>query len=299
MQAIARAGVEFHGSAMRYAEIEQTDGDFRLLRLGDCQFEFDAYEVLFNNGPDAFLDTISEAVEEVYQGASATEFRIAVHPPVVKTFLSSYPNDSDKLIAREQLIFESALLDIDRDVSGLRSTELAVVDVDTPHKTVHVTHLASGVERRLKAVFEKAGWPELEILSSSEAAAAVTRKISQVAPDTRAPVLALGIFKNYSLYTIVRNGEWIFDQVRPETNPSDVAYFAMHALSMADVSLADLGMISHYGSEDLYSASGILNSVFDVPVHIMNPMETVGLKGNAFEKEFAQTAFAICIGAAF
>jgi hypothetical protein len=299
MQAIARAGVEFHGSAMRYAEIEQADSDFRLLRLGDCQFEFDAYDVLFKDGPAAFVETVSQAIEEVFEGSAASEFRIAVHPPVVKSFLSSFPVDSSETNTREQLVFESALLDIERDVSGMRSSELVVTADDPVHRRVHVAHLTSNVHARVSAVFSAAGWKDYQIISSSEASARLTQKLSTDSHGADATYLSLGIFNDYSLYTIVKNGEWIFDQVRPETDPTDVAYFAMHALAMADVSISDLTLVSHFGTQDLYTASGVLNSVFEAPVHVMNPIETVGLRGNAFEKDFAQTAFSVCIGAAF
>ena len=305
MQAIARAGVEFHGSAMRYAEIEEVNREFRLLRLGDCQFEFDAFEVLFKKGPDAFLDTISEAITEVFQGSAAKDFRIAIHPPVAKTFLSSVPSTASPSLRDEQLIFESAVLDIDRDVSALRSNELAAqstaesVDTGDAHRRVHVSHVATDVSAKLEKVFTRAGWPDFEIISSSEAVAKLTRRLAEVQPDKNAPLMSVGIFADHSVYTIVKNGEWLYDHVRPENDPTDVAYFAMQAMAAAGISVTDLSMISHYGSEDLYSASGTLNSVFKVPVQVMNPIETVGLRGNAFEKDFAQTAFTVCIGSAF
>ena len=196
MQAIARAGVEFHGSAMRYAEIEQTGDDFRLLRLGDCQFEFDAYEVLFSGGPDAFLDTISEAVAEVFEGSSARVFRIVVHPPVIKSFSSSFPDESDENVVEEQIIFESALLDVERDVAGLRSTTFATLAAGGPYKRVHIAHLTADIESRLNNVFLKAGWPDLDIISSSEAAASVTGKLSEGSENSLEPILSLGIFES-------------------------------------------------------------------------------------------------------
>ena len=253
MQAIARAGVEFHGSAMRYAEIEELNREYRLLRLGDCQFEFDAYEVLFNDGPDAFLDTISEAVAEVFQGSAARDFRVAVHPPVAKTFLSSVPKTVSASLTNEQLVFESAVLDISRDVSALRSNELTAATLEaepdgqtTPtvskaaeapegHRRVHVSHLSSGIDAKLQKVFSNAGWPDFAIISSSEAAANLTKRLSDVQMDKDAPLLSLGIFADHSIYTIVQKGEWVYDHVRPENSPSDVAYFAMHVLNSAGI----------------------------------------------------------------
>ncbi len=47
MAGTSTAGVEFSRDLMRYAEVEQNDGHLRLLRLGNCAFEFDAEAVLF------------------------------------------------------------------------------------------------------------------------------------------------------------------------------------------------------------------------------------------------------------
>ena len=59
MAGLTTAGVEFSGSVMRYAEIEQAESRFRLQRLGNCEFEFDAASVAYlGMQPDLlYIDT--------------------------------------------------------------------------------------------------------------------------------------------------------------------------------------------------------------------------------------------------
>jgi len=316
----ASAGVEFLGSGMRYVEIEHSDDGYRLLRLGDCDFEFDVHEVLFGNGPEAYLDTIAEAITEVFDGSMAEVFRVAVHPPASRSFMSSVfgpAGVTSESARKEQLVFEAALLDVDRDVVAVRAASgIAVSDVqegglpstvgvdiavsaqEPVSRRNHVSHISSTTHERLEDVFARAGRKNLETISSSEAVARVLREVSLVQNENAKSVMSVGVFENYSMYTLMRDGEWLFSHQRAETEPEDVLYFALQMLRLAQEQLSDVGLVALFGPGNTEHLAGVIGKLIEQPTENMNPLSVVDLKGNSFQKDFAHFAFTMCIGAA-
>ncbi len=316
----ASAGVEFLGSGMRYVEIEHSDGGYRLLRLGDCDFEFDVHEVLFGSGPEAYLDTIAEAITEVFDGSVADVFRVAVHPPASRSFMSSVfgpAGASGESARKEQLVFEAALLDVDRDVVALRAAsgiavsdaqegglpsaggvDVAVSAREPVSRRNHVSHISSATHERLEEVFSRAGRKNLETISSSEAVARVLREVSLAQNQSKKSVMSVGVFNDYSMYTLMRDGEWLFSHQRAETEPEDVLYFALQMLRLAQEQISDVGLVALFGSRNTENLAGVLGKFMEPPIENINPLSVVDLKGNSFQKDFAHFAFTMCIGAA-
>lgn len=302
---------------MRYVEIEHSENNYRLLRLGDCDFEFDAHQVLFDDGPDAYLETIAEALSEVFQGSTAQVFRVAVHAPASRSFMSSVSGTMGESARKEQLVFEAALLDIDRDVvalraasgiaysndgnRGLRSTEGRDADctsAESAGRRNHVSHISSTTQRRLEDVFARAGRQNLETISTSEAVARVLREVSMLQDQPEKSVMSVGVFDNYSMYTLMRDGEWVFSHQRVETDPEDVLYFAMQMLRLGHEQLNDVGLVTLYGSGNSEHLAGVFGSVFAAPIENINPISVVDFNGSSFHKDFSHSAFTMCIGAA-
>ncbi len=317
MQTSASAGVEFLGSGMRYVEIEQSDGNYRLLRLGDCDFEFDAHQVLFGGGPEAYLETIAEAISEVFEGSTASIFRVAVHPPASRTFMSSIFSIAGESARKEQLVFEAALLDVDREVVALRaasgvafsgaesggsshggSHDIEIATAESVSNRNHVSHISSATHERLEDVFVRAGRENLETMSSSEAVVRVLQELSLKPDQKNKSVLSVGVFENYSMYTLVREGEWLFSHQRDETDSEDVLYFAIQMLRMAREQPSDVGSVLLFGSANSDDLAGVFEKVITPSVDNINPLAVVNLKGNSFQKDFAHSVFTMCIGAA-
>ncbi len=84
----ARAGIDLTGHRFRYAVVRAGRSGNRLLRLGECAFDFDAVRALEADADAAdralLLDGLREALGQVPPQA----LRFVVHPPVATTFLS-------------------------------------------------------------------------------------------------------------------------------------------------------------------------------------------------------------------
>ena len=64
MEARARAGIELHDTALRYAELERRGDRYQLLRLGSCDFDFGVLDELQAEAP-RYLDIVGEALRDV------------------------------------------------------------------------------------------------------------------------------------------------------------------------------------------------------------------------------------------
>ncbi len=89
------AGLELTGSVLRYTEIEQTGPSVRLLRLGNCDFEFDAQADLYSAGDSAHLEPIGEALADVFERTTASVFRFAVPPFCLTSFTAMMPTAAE------------------------------------------------------------------------------------------------------------------------------------------------------------------------------------------------------------
>ncbi|MCH8122728.1 MAG: hypothetical protein IH853_06355 [Bacteroidetes bacterium] len=304
MRASATAGIEFFGKAMRYSEIEQYGEQYRLLRLGDCDFEFDVTEVLFELGTPKHLDIVKDALSEIFLGTTATRFRIAVHPPVSRVFRSMSRSGQDEETIRENVAFESALMndeivaeDSRRIVSDLRQDQDPRTSPAPGMDSLLVSEVRGQARLRLQGV--TSGIPDAlpEIISSTEALIAVVREtMSHNALDGYQ--LSIGLYPSYTKYTVTRDAEWILSQTRGETEEGDVVYFAAHFLEISGVSRVDDVRVRLYGSGVNRELQETLNSIFPERVAVLNPISIVDLETDQFDSDFQFESFVICLGAA-
>lgn len=110
MSARTRVGLELVDSVLRYAALEQEEDAHRLLRLGRCDFEFDAAAWLHEEDAPSRLDTIAGAIEEVLDGIDAIHFHLVVHPPTCTIFTAPVPTDTTPAERNERLHWEAGQL---------------------------------------------------------------------------------------------------------------------------------------------------------------------------------------------
>lgn len=110
MDAQVRAGIDLYGTALRYAEVEQYGERHRLLRLGSCDFDFDVAEALLETGTPEELQTITEALQDVFGGSAARELRVVVHPPRIHSFFAPAPAEENDADREERFRREATLL---------------------------------------------------------------------------------------------------------------------------------------------------------------------------------------------
>ncbi len=109
---------------------------------------------------------------------------------------------------------------------------------------------------------------------------------------------SIGLFDSGTEYSLLQNGKLEFHHSRDETSPGDVAYFALHALSLAQISPDQLRRIVYYGTNGSKDTVSGLERIFRSPIHALNPMSVVDLNTDRFDEGFQFESFAVCLGAA-
>lgn len=84
----ARAGIDLAGNRFRYAVVHTGRSGNRLLRLGECVFDFDAVRMLVSEGKTADREVFLDGLREALGTDPPQALRFVVHPPVATTFLS-------------------------------------------------------------------------------------------------------------------------------------------------------------------------------------------------------------------
>ena len=299
MRASAKAGIEFTGAVMRYSEVERYGSRFRLLRLGNCDFEFDVSEVLFGSGE--YLDSVAEAVSDVFSGSAATTFRIAVHPPAASVFTSAAPAGMSEALQREHLSFEAALLHPDessgRNVRIYLGQDISHAD-GSDSRRVQIAYISTVAQDRLRKATSRISEADVEFIASSEAVARVIEKMGSREKPTSENQLAVGLYDAYTEFTVMQNGKWIFGQERQETNPSDIAYFALFVLQASGLNVSETVDVRLYGDRMKAEARSDLYRVFGDHLSLLNPISILDLQADQFDEGFAFESFVPCLGAA-
>ena len=304
MRVSATAGIEFSGTTMRYSEVEQYGAQHRLLRLGDCDFEFDVSEVLFELGTQKYLDVVTDALSEIFLGTTATRFRIAIHPQAARIFKSLRYSGADEDTIRGNVAFESALMhdevwaEEDRHViEGRPQSPTSDFAHALNMESLLVSEISGPVRERLQEVTSGIRDASPDVISSTEALLAVVREAASK-NDFDGYQLSIGLYPSYTEFTITRGSEWISSQIRSETERGDVAYFSLHFLELTGVMLEDDFRVRVYGSGASLGQRETLASIFLENVSVLNPISIVDLETDQFDSEFQFESFVVCLGAA-
>ncbi|GMQ82273.1 MAG: hypothetical protein BMS9Abin05_1718 [Rhodothermia bacterium] len=304
MQASATAGIEFSGTTMRYSEVEQYGAQHRLLRLGDCDFEFDVSEVLFELGTQKYLDVVTDALSEIFLGTTATRIRIAIHPQAARVLQSLRFSGANEESIRENVAFESALMHdevwVEEDRHVMQGRPLSPTS-DSAHapdmESLLVSEISGPVKKRLHEVTSRIPDASPDIISSTEALLAVVRETASK-NDFDGYQLSVGLYPSYAEFMVTRGSEWISSQIRSETESGDVAYFALHFLELSGVVREDDVRVRVYGSGASREQQETLTSIFFENISVLNPISIVDLETDQFDSEFQFESFVICLGAA-
>ncbi len=301
MQASATAGIEFYGAAMRYSEVEHYGRRYRLLRLGDCDFEFDVSEALFKTGEEKYLEIVNDAVAEIFLGTTATRFRMVVHPQTARVFNSIAETGTEEPVVSENVAFESAMLHEQivgtdgRDV--LRGAE--IIDGGEPRiESLHVTEIGASVRRRFDRIVSGIPDIEVETISSSLAVSNILQKLSRKRERPDEFELSIGLYETCTEFTLLRDGQGLFAQHREETDPGDVAYFALHVLNLSRKTKSTSTGVQVYGTEVSDETMGTLETVFGRKLSVLNPIPVMDLNTDQFDENFRFESFVACLGAA-
>ncbi len=279
----ALAAVALYGTALRYAEVEPAAGPHesgRLRRLGTCDFDFAVDEAVLGLTGPTYLDTVIEAVREIFRGTSARSLLVAVHPPALTGFFAPLPEALAAPERYEQLRQEAALL---ADVSTSQPVRIRAVPVrtevlaDGPHRWHHVLHVPEPVHARLMLIAKALGVNTYDLVDTTHAAAAVVRALDAHRAAPPPPfTLALGAYPGHTELALVHDGQWYHGHHAPGRAPEDAAYFAAALLDRLGLQAGQVRRVVLYGEEADPARYGLLADLFGAAPTLLDPLAVYG-----------------------
>lgn len=301
------AGLELSGRTLRYTEIEQTGSAVRLLRLGNCDFDFDAEADLFSPEPPARLDTLTEAIGDVFENTTATVFRFAVPPPHLTSFTALVPADSDAALRGDLIAAEAVVLGVPLGGDLFPSPGASV---RRSGQRMHVAHASRTIRDRVSRLCDDIPVPEAEGGASPESSArarhvalipsstAVRHLHVNLDGDSGGPSLLLGCYSGATEYTVLDRGEPALEWTDDVDHPLDRLYFCLDVLDRVSVTVPSVSTVRLYGPDAADEVLEAVRSVFGDRIRRLDPSPAVNVSPSQFAPDFRFESFGACIGAA-
>ncbi|NNF04842.1 MAG: hypothetical protein HKN17_10285 [Rhodothermales bacterium] len=297
------AGLELSGHTLRYTEVEQTGSAVRLLRLGNCDFDFDAEADLFSGTEPRRLETLAEAIEDVFENTTATVFRFAVPPAHLTSFTALVPAESDTTLRGDLIAAEAVVLGVPLggDLFPSQGTS-----VRRSGLRMHVSHASKTLRDRVTSLCENI--PGGEEASGSAVAdrhvallpssTAVRHLHVNLDGDGDGPALLLGCYPGATEYTVLRGAEPALEWADDLDHPVDRLYFCLDVLDRVSVTVPSVSSVRLYGPDADDDVLAQVRSVFGARARRLNPCPAVNVSPDQFDPEFRFESFGACIGAA-
>lgn len=288
-----RAGVEIHGRALRYAEVQaravgasgSASGSPRLVRLGACDFDFDVAEALLGLSGPANLDTVATAIREIFADSSARVLTVAVHPWDSTSFFSPLPAGMPPAARFEQLRQEAAMLSdatVARPVR-VKATPMRIETLDDGRKAHwhHVLRLADSAHARLDHIAKRSdeaehAWPHEFVDATAAAAAVLGQRFETTRDEDREDdpfALAIGVYGARCEIALCRGATWYFGYHAESGALEDDAYFVAALLDRLGVALTSVESLYLYGADVEADAVDGVEDLFDLEAQPLNPLD--------------------------
>ncbi|HET6569604.1 MAG TPA: hypothetical protein VFG50_16685, partial [Rhodothermales bacterium] len=282
---------------------------YRLLRLGSCDFDFDVSFELLQSPHATNLQTVTEAVRDVFAGSVSEQLNIALHPPGGYSFFTPLPAALSEAERGARIDQEIDLLT--RAPGGTTSLRVAS-DLVYEEKMgdgrdvswYHVWAMHDTIHNRFEQIFQALPYPANRLRLSMQAAAAVIGnldgRLGGRAPASGKPayVLVIGWYGSHVEYTLCRDGRWYFSHYGTEHGPADSAYFAVTLLQRLGIAPGDVTGVFAYGRDVAHTDLSVFGAVFDLQPERLNPMQVVDLDPGSLSADFDAEAYVPCIGVA-
>lgn len=304
MTARARVGLELVDSVLRYAAVEEKDDALRLLRLGRCDFDFDAAERLLAGGEESGLEAVVGAIEDVFDGIDATHFHLVVHSPASTVFAAPVPSGASPAERNEQLHWEAGqLMGLDEEAFKIVVHPAHSEDRGThgPVDWFYVTALRRDVYSNLVALLNRARERVVpHFAGSAYAASAVTQAIQPIAAGAAEEAsisrLLVGQYANHIEYTLCRPDGAFMSCYWNGEGPGDTAYAAAQLVDQAGESLISLDEVLLYGPAVDEQAMDELTALTSQPPERFNPFEALNVDTGRVEDDFSYWEYVPSIG---
>lgn len=296
MASLSTAGVEFVGNLMRYAEVENEVSGQRLLRLGNCEFEFDAAAVVYAGWAPQHIETIQSALKDVFKDTTCSAIRFVIPSSILTRFESIRLRNASETDTKIQIGLETLLLNGGEQGGDIFPGD-GLEQASQELSSYAVQHLSSRISQRLSLL--SAVFPEQvkgHVPSTNASIRSYKRLMElQVAPSKN--VLMMGCYPGTTDYICLSNGSTLRSITIDTPCDTDRVYFAFQVLDrIKEVAFEDysIAIYGHTLSSDFVS---LMAQNFGKRVSILNPGPMVNLDQDRFEKGFPIQAFVPCLGA--
>jgi hypothetical protein len=297
MEAYLKAGVFFHDTVVRYTEIsESADGLVELKRLGSCRFDFSVIEAL-TSGDRELIETLREALTEVFGDSTPVEVCAAIDPNVCITFQTSIQADASDEQMRTQVLAEMAVLaDPDTPLHVSSDENGSVLSPDG----VEISHLQvlafpDKIRENLDRVL--ANIPgDKHYFSAVQGAGRLLQQFVGSDDSSSGFDVAFGQYKDHFEYAVCRSGRLEHVQHIPCENTLDGIYHGARLLRLLGSGTAELNRIFLYGEELSESVVERYDSLLG-RTELLDPLRVVKAAGSP-KSSFDNQSFVQCVGVA-
>lgn len=286
----ASAGISFSDRSLRYAEIQQTERGFRLLRLGQCDFDFDLNRILSDPGATSEREVIGNALREALGTSADRRIRAALHPPLCRSFFSAH-NGGDPVPG---VSFEAKLLGLVPDeVPGGIGADAAAQTPDS--ELLHVTSIRPSVLQNLGGIIAQLAAEDAQAVSALRASSEVIR-LGGLPTGNDQCCVAVGFFENLFEMAVVDSKGWRF-AMHSRSLPTPDA--AMHHITQT---LGHLGWSPDAIAEVLafgpMPPPPSLKVTFSGRLRVVNPLSLLDLDRDSLDPDYSAPEFVPAVGAA-
>jgi hypothetical protein len=306
MGAYVQAGVDLYRSTLRYAEVERDGSNYRLLKLGSCEFDFDMAQVLLNGAQPVYLDTLAEALNDVFSQSKAAELHVVFHPSNCYSFFTPLFVDMTEEERKWRLQEEANLLTSEGVPMPLHLTADVVYTETLENGRVvewfHVLAIEELVHSQLDRILQTlppASYRfNLSTRGTANAIESMARKENREAPGEAPFTLGIGYYGGHIEYVLCRKNRWFFSHHSESSAAVDSVYFALGLLRRLNLERASVGQVYIYGDEIEADVFTLLQDVFHLTPEVLNPVEVVSLDRKSSGMHFTAEAYVPCIGIA-
>ena len=306
MGAFVHAGVDLYESTLRYAEVERNGSNYKLLKLGSCEFDFNMVQSLVTGAHPAHLETLGEALNDVFAESIATDLHVVFHPGSCFSFFTPLYVDLTEEERRWRLQEEATMLTADSPSLSLHLTA-DVVRTETLEngravEWFHVLGIEERVHNQLNRIIGTLPLSNYRFNLSTRGTANVIETMAKkdsIESSPSAPfTLAIGYYKTHIEYVLCRDFRWHYSHYTDTSTPTDSVYFALSLLRRLNLDRNAVNQLFIYGEDIDTEVFSVLQEIFLKTPEVLNPMEMVTLERKGPGMHFTAEAYAPCIGIA-
>ena len=297
MAGISTAGVEFSRDLMRYAEVERREGQFKLVRLGSCEFGFDAAKVLFDGVTPQFLDAIREAMADIFKDTTASRFRFVIPSRRQTRFTTTVPEDADISVRTDLVGYDARLFTANQEGGDIFPLHLQRVQ-DTDMQRFAVSHLDASISQSLKQLQPVFPEANLDPVPAMPAAVAAFRQVAHHLNLSSHTYVMIGTVEEGYDVTFAQGTEPLAQEFLSATSGADLAYHALLLGHRLGLIWNDIDTVFLYGAQLPEAVAAALEEAFGPRVERINPGVVVGLEEDHFGDDYPIESFLPVVGAA-